>query len=399
MNAVTPFPGPQPDELELTIVMPCLNEAETIEVCVRKAVDFLERSAIRGEVLVADNGSTDGSQELAKRSGARVVAVEQKGYGAALLGGIAAARGEYIIMGDADDSYDFSALQPFVEELRRGADLVMGNRFKGGIAQGAMPPLHRFLGNPVLSWLGRRFFSIPVGDFHCGLRGFRRDSIGRLQLQSPGMEFASEMVVKASLGRMRISEVPTTLSCDGRSRAPHLRTWRDGWRHLRFLLLHSPRWLFMYPGMLMFVLGCALVAMLAFGPLEVASDVVIDTHTLVAGCFLIIVGAQLILFSMLARRYAAAEGVLPDPLTFGRVMRILDLERLVLIGSGFAVTGLLGAGVAVFLWAARDFGPIVQDDVMRVLTISLTLVVIGIQLVASSFLSSLFEIRNRSRPA
>lgn len=398
MNDYAPMADLQEGEVELTILMPCLNEAETIEVCVRKAILFLETNSIIGEVLIADNGSTDGSQQLATRSGARVVPVAEKGYGAALGSGIDAALGKYIIMGDADDSYDFSALEPFVTELRSGADLVMGNRFKGGIEPGAMPPLHKFLGNPVLSWLGRRFFSIPVGDFHCGLRGFRRSSIRGLQLQSSGMEFASEMVVKASLSSLRIKEVSTTLSCDGRSRAPHLRTWRDGWRHLRFLLLHSPRWLFMYPGILLMVFGLIFVTTLAFGSLEVASGVFLGTHTLIAGCFLFIVGAQLILFSMLARRYAAAEGFLPPPFRFGRMMEGLNLERLVLIGAALASAGLIGACFAVFLWAQQDFGEIVQDDIMRLLTISFTFIVIGVQLIASSFLGSVFEIRRRVGP-
>ncbi len=233
---------------ELTILMPCLNEAETIGTCVGKARAYLESRGIAGEVLVADNGSTDGSQAIAESLGARVVPIAQKGYGAALLGGIAAARGTYIIMGDADDSYDFTALDPFVAKLREGYELVMGNRFHGGIKPGAMPALHRYLGNPVLTGIGRLFFHSPVGDFHCGLRGFNRDAVRGLELTAPGMEFASEMVVKATLQQLRISEVPTTLSPDGRSRAPHLRSWRDGWRHLRFLLLFSPRWLFLYPG-------------------------------------------------------------------------------------------------------------------------------------------------------
>src|SRR5579872_4554372 len=235
--------------------MPCLNEAETVATCVRKAIGFLAESGISGEVLVADNGSTDGSQALATEAGARVVPVTDKGYGNALMGGIMAAQGKYIIMGDADDSYDFTNLMPFVEELRKGADLVMGNRFAGGIAPGAMPPLHKYLGNPVLSFIGRLFFRSKIGDFHCGLRGFNRDSVMALNLQATGMEFASELVVKATLARQKIAEVPTTLAKDGRSRAPHLRTWRDGWRHLRFLLLFSPRWLFFIPGVATFLLG------------------------------------------------------------------------------------------------------------------------------------------------
>lgn len=234
---------------ELTILMPCLNESETLATCIMKAKAYLERSGVDGEVLIADNGSTDGSQEIARGLGARVVDVAQKGYGAALLGGIAAARGKYTIMGDADDSYDFSSLQVFVDKLRQGVDLVMGNRFKGGIAPGAMPPLHRYLGNPVLSWIGRLFFRISIGDFHCGLRGFNTEAIRHCDLKTTGMEFASEMVVKASLYGLSMAEVPTTLAKDGRSRPPHLRTWRDGWRHLCFLLTYAPHWLYMYPAL------------------------------------------------------------------------------------------------------------------------------------------------------
>src|SRR6266513_5466209 len=246
--------------------MPCLNEAETVATCVRKAIGFLAESGISGEVLVADNGSTDGSQQLATDAGARVVPISDKGYGNALMGGINAARGKYVIMGDADDSYDFTNLMPFVNELRKGADLVMGNRFQGGIAPGAMPPLHRYLGNPVLTFIGRLFFRSPVGDFHCGLRGFSKAAVARLDLRTTGMEFASEMVVKATLQRLRIAEVPTTLSRDGRNRPPHLRSWRDGWRHVRFLLIYSPRWLFLYPGTILMIAGLLAALWLLPGP-------------------------------------------------------------------------------------------------------------------------------------
>lgn len=256
---------------ELTILMPCLNESETLATCIMKAKAYLERSGVDGEVLIADNGSTDGSQEIARSLGARVVDVAQKGYGAALLGGIAAARGKYTIMGDADDSYDFSSLQVFVDKLRQGVDLVMGNRFKGGIAPGAMPPLHRYLGNPVLSWIGRLFFRISIGDFHCGLRGFNTEAIRRCGLKTTGMEFASEMVVKASLYGLSMAEVPTTLAKDGRSRPPHLRTWRDGWRHLCFLLTYAPHWLYMYPALALMGVGLLGVLLLLSGPLSVGS--------------------------------------------------------------------------------------------------------------------------------
>lgn len=385
----------EPDvSLELTILMPCLNEAETIEVCVRKARGFLDRTGITGEVLIADNGSTDGSQALASAAGARVVAVAEKGYGAALAGGVRAARGRFVIMGDADDSYDFENLEPMIEKLRAGADLVMGNRFKGGIKPGAMPPLHRYLGNPVLSFLGRLFFKIPVGDFHCGLRGFSREAVLGLGLTCPGMEFASEMVVKARLYGLRMEEVPTTLSPDGRSRAPHLKTWRDGWRHLRFLLLHSPRWLFFYPGMVLMLGGLALSVALARGPVRVSPTVTLDFHSLIVGCFAVLIGVQLVMFSALARRYAMAEGFLPS--TAGSLegfMQGLTLERILQAALVLVLGGFIGAGWSVSYWAGQNFGDIAYPLVLRVLVISLTAVATGVQLAASGFLASALAIR------
>jgi hypothetical protein len=379
--------------LELTILMPCLNEAETIEVCVKKARGYLERSGVVGEVLVADNGSTDGSQRLAEASGARVVAVPEKGYGAALLGGIKAARGRYVIMGDADDSYDFERLDGMVEHLRGGADLVMGNRFKGGIAPGAMPFLHRYLGNPVLSFLGRLFFQVPVGDFHCGLRGFSRESILGLGLTSPGMEFASEMVVKARLNDLRIEETPTTLRPDGRSRPPHLKTWRDGWRHLRFLLLHSPRWLFVYPGLLLIALGLLGAATLAWGAVRISPTLELDIHTLTASCFAILIGVQLVMFGSLARRYAMIEGVLPPTTRLKGFLMGMSLEAILRVAAAVFFLGVAGAVWAVVQWANVGFGPILYNDVMRGLVISLTAIAVAIQLAASGFLASVLSLR------
>src|SRR6202035_386652 len=299
--------------------MPCLNEAETVATCVRKAIGFLASSGISGEVLVADNGSTDGSRALATEAGARVVPVSDKGYGNALMGGSMAARDKYIIMCDADDSYDFTNLMPFVAELRKGADLVMGNRFAGGIAPGAMPPLHRYLGNPVLSFIGRLFFRSKIGDFHCGLRGFSRDSVMALNLQATGMEFASEMVVKATLAGQRVSEVPTTLAKDGRSRPPHLHTWRDGWRHLRFLLLFSPRWLFFLAGLVLLIGGLGLGTAVATGPVTIGG-VSLDVDTLVACGAMVDIGFQAMLFWLFTQVYASAEGFLP---TYPRVQHML----------------------------------------------------------------------------
>jgi len=380
-------------DLELTILMPCLNEAETIEVCVRKARAYLTASGVAGEVLVADNGSTDGSQALAQAAGARVVPIPERGYGAALIGGIAAARGRFVIMGDADDSYDLERLGPFVERLRAGADLVMGNRFKGGIAPGAMPFLHRYLGNPVLSFLGRLFFKVPIGDFHCGLRGFSRASIAALELVCPGMEFASEMVVKSALAGLRIEEAPTTLKPDGRSRAPHLKTWRDGWRHLRFLLLHSPRWLFLYPGLALIALGFGLAALLARGPVSVAPNLTLDIHSLLVGCFAGLVGLQLVIFSALARRYAYAVGILPAPASFGAIMESMTLERMLLAAAAIGVCGAGGVAWAVDFWADLRFGAIEYPMIIRVLMISLTAVAAAVQMAAAAFLMSLVSIR------
>jgi glycosyl transferase family 2 len=381
------------DACELTILMPCLDEAETIEVCVRKAMGYLERSGVHGEVLIADNGSTDGSQALAEACGARVVAVPEKGYGAALMGGVRAARGKFVIMGDADDSYDFERLDGMVAALRAGNDLVMGNRFQGGIAPGAMPFLHRYLGNPVLSFIGRLFFKVPVGDFHCGLRGFSRQSMLDLGLNSPGMEFASEMVVKSSLYGLKIAETPTTLRPDGRSRPPHLKTWRDGWRHLRFLLLHSPKWLFIYPGALLTLMGVVGVGLLSRGPLHVTPQIELDVHSLVAACFAILIGVQMILFGGLARRYATEEGILPRSRRLNGFILGLSLEWVLRVALGVFVLGLVGAAGAVVAWGQTGFGPINYPGVMRLLVVSLTAIAVAVQMAAAGFLASVFSIR------
>ncbi|HWA63477.1 MAG TPA: glycosyltransferase family 2 protein [Caulobacteraceae bacterium] len=385
---------PADREIELTILMPCLNEAETIAICVEKARRYLDESGVVGEVLVADNGSTDGSQDLARGLGARVVDVPARGYGAALIGGIAAARGRYVIMGDADDSYNFLGLAPFVERLRAGDQLVMGNRFKGGIAPGAMPPLHRWLGNPVLSFIGRLFYGLPIGDFHCGLRGFSRQAMVDLHLVSPGMEFASEMVVKAGLHGLRIAEVPTTLAKDGRSRPPHLNTWRDGWRHLRFLLLHSPKWLFLYPGALLLVMGLVGLGALLPGPLKLDATHTLDTHTLLVAGFAVVVGSQLVSFSVMARRYAAHEGFLPPVRSFGRgVVHGLTLERVLQAAAVLLLAGAGGFAWSIFAWAAEDFGPILHSTILRVLIASMTSVAVAVQMGATGFFASVFNIR------
>lgn len=379
-------------DVELTVVMPCLNEAETLAICVDKAMAYFLRAGVRGEVVVADNGSTDGSRELAVQHGARVVAVEERGYGAALRAGILAAHGRYVVMGDSDDSYDFSNLDQFLAQLRGGADLVMGNRFKGGIAPGAMPPLHRYLGNPVLSGIGRLFFASPIGDFHCGLRGFNRAAILGLNLRTSGMEFASEMVVKATLARLKIAEVPTTLSQDGRSRPPHLRSWRDGWRHLRFLLLYAPRWLFLYPGIALVALGLVIGFLVLPGPLQMGS-VVFDVHTLILGSSAVIVGTQVIIFFLLAKQYATAAGLLPMGDKFRSFRRVATLESSLMFGAVLVIAGMIGIVAAVVDWEARDFGELDYSSLMRLIVPSITLLAVGVQIVMGAFLSSVLDMK------
>jgi glycosyltransferase involved in cell wall biosynthesis len=383
--------------MELTILMPCLNEAETIEVCVRKARAYIESHHIAGEVLVADNGSTDGSQAIAERCGARVVAVPTRGYGAALRHGIEAARGCFVIMGDADDSYDFSSLDPFVEKLRAGYELVMGNRFRGGIKPNAMPPLHKYLGNPVLTGIGRLLFRSPCGDFHCGLRGFRRDAIRSLALTSPGMEFASEMVVKATLRHLRITEVPTVLSPDGRSRAPHLRSWRDGWRHLRFLLLFSPAWLFFYPGAVLLFLGVAAMLWLLPGQ-QAAGKIMFDVNTLAFAGAAIVCGFQAIVFYMFAKTFAIRSGLLPEDPAVSRVRRLLRLEFGLVIGCLTFLAGFGLATYAVGAWGSESFGHLNPEKSLRIVIPSATLLVLGLQIMFSSCLLSILQLEAPTAP-
>jgi hypothetical protein len=381
-------------DLELTIVMPCLNEAETLEVCIRKAQESLRRDGIAGEVVIADNGSTDGSQAIAERLGARVVPVPVRGYGAALQGGIEAARGRFVIMGDADDSYDFSNLMPFVAKLREGYDLVMGNRFLGGIAPGAMPPLHRYLGNPVLTGIGRLFFRSPSGDFHCGLRGFRRDAILRLDLQTTGMEFASEMVVKATLMGLRIAEVPTTLSPDGRSRPPHLRSWRDGWRHLRFLLLYSPRWLFLVPGAALMAIGLVAGALLVAGPLRVAG-VTFDVHTLLYAGAAVVIGFQSIVFAVFTKSFAINEGLLPDDPRMRRMFERVHLETGIVVGALLVLVGLAVSVTALSSWGATAFGELNPKQMLRLVVPAIVALTLGFQIVLASFFLSVLGMARR----
>ena len=387
------MPEPIPD-LDLTILMPCLNEAETLAYCVRQAVDAIRDSHISGEVIVADNGSTDGSQAIAIAEGARVVDVPTRGYGAALIAGIEAARGRYILMADADASYHFEHLPRFLPKLEEGFDLVMGNRFAGSIEPGAMPPLHKFLGNPVLSAVGRIFFSIPVRDFHCGLRAFRRDSILALNLRTTGMEFASEMVVKASLAGLRITEVPTTLSPDGRSRAPHLRSWRDGWRHLRFLLLYSPRWLFFYPGLATLVVGLILAAALIPGPLTIGAFT-FDVDTLTYALGLVLIGTHITVFAVSAKVFGTQAGLVPPNPAFERLFKIFTLETGLLLGFLLLLSGAGILGYAVYLWHAAGFGPLSATKMLRFTLPSATLFMLGVEVIFGSFFLSLLGLDTR----
>jgi len=373
---------------ELTILMPCLDEAATVGRCVQKARAFLQRSGIDGEVLVADNGSCDDSRARAEQAGARVVEVAERGYGAALAAGIAAAGGRYVIMGDADDSYDFGRLEAFVEKLRQGYPLVMGNRFRGGIRPGAMPSLHRYLGNPVLSFVGRLLFRTKVGDFHCGLRGFDRDAVSALDLRTKGMEFASELVVKAALSGWRIAEVPTTLHPDGRTGAPHLRSWRDGWRHLRFLLLFSPRWLFLYPGLALLALGTVLTTLLYFAPLRLGGAG-LDIHSMLYASAAALLGMQLCLFGLFARVSAQNAGLLPRQPWLDKLLGTLTLERGLVVGFAAALSGFLWSAGAFWQWREAGFGALDPRVMMRDTIPAATLMVGGMEIMLASFLLSL----------
>ena len=375
---------------QLSILMPCLNEAETLETCISKAKFFLDNANLDGEIIVADNGSTDGSQEIARKAGAKVVNVTQKGYGNALMGGIYAAQKEYIIVGDADDSYDFTNLQPFVAALQKGADLVMGNRFEGGIKPGAMPFLHRYLGNPILSWLARVFFKSTIRDFHCGLRGFRTQAILSLNLQTTGMEFASEMVVKAILLGLKIVEVPTLLYPDGRTRKPHLRTWSDGWRHLKFLLLYSPRWLFLYPGILLTILGLFASVILLIGSISIG-NINFDINTLLYTSLLIIMGVQSIIFSIFTYVFGVNSKLRPRDTLTDLLVKQIELEKGILISLGMILLGFASSVGALIYWSQNQFGIIDPVISMRLVIPGAVLFTIGFQTLYASFFISILN--------
>jgi len=380
--------------VEVSFVMPCLDEAETLEACIREARACIERHGLDAEVVVADNGSRDGSQEIAARNGARVVEVPQKGYGAALAGGFEAARGRYLIMGDADSSYDFGEAIGLIEALRGGADLAMGSRFRGSIEPGAMPWSHRWIGNPVLSFVGRLFFRSKVSDFHCGLRGLRKSAFEELGLRTLGMEFATEMVAKATARGLRIAEVPVTLRPDGRSRPPHLRTWGDGWRHLRFMMMLSPRWTLFAPGLALMAVGGALLARLAWGPLQIGR-VGLDVHTMQIAGLLVVVGYQAVTTAVAARIYAVVEELGPPAPWLWRAFRLFTFERGLLAGAGLALAGAFLVARTLAGWAGVDFGPLEPAVSMRPVIVGTTLLALGAQTVLMSFLYSMLGIRRR----
>ena len=379
--------------------MPCLNEAETLAACISKAKTGLENAQVSGEILIADNGSTDGSIEIAERLGARVIRVREKGYGNALRGGILAAQGKWIIMGDADDSYDFSQIQGFVELLRMGKGLVMGCRLPSGggkIMPGAMPWKNRWIGNPALSFIGRLLFKTPIHDFHCGLRGFSREACESFDLKTTGMEFASEMVMKATLKNVPVAETPITLYPDGRSRPPHLRAWRDGWRHLRFMLIYSPRWLFLMPGAFLTVVGIIVTLILSWRAIH-AFGIGFDVGTQLVAAMLIIAGIQMIGFACFTKAFGIAEGLLPEDLRFSNVFCYLTLERGIAAGAAILLTGLTLLLRAVWLWKEAGFGAMSYADNLRLLISAVTAIILGVQIISSSFFMSVLGLKTSSR--
>ncbi|MCC7400412.1 MAG: glycosyltransferase family 2 protein [Chitinophagaceae bacterium] len=378
---------------ELSIIIPCLNEAATLGFCLEKASSFIRENKIDGEIIVADNGSTDGSAGIARRFNSMVTEESKKGYGSTLITGIKSSKGKFIIMGDADDTYDFSGIMPFLELLREGNDLVVGNRFKGGIKKNAMPFLHRYIGNPLLSFAGRLFFKIRIGDFHCGLRGFSRQCYDELQLHTTGMEFASEMIVKASLLKKRIAETPVTLYKDRRNKPSHLRTWRDGWRHLRFLLLYSPRWLFLIPGIMLMIFGLICSVSLIMGPVTINGKR-FDVHTLMFMSGFVLLGFQFISLYVFTRVYTATHGLIPHQQNFmKRFHRYFKLERGILLGIVLSITGLVLIIKSFLIWRNTGFGDLDPEVVLRWVIPSVTLLLLGVQLIISCFYLSILAIR------
>lgn len=379
---------------ELSIVMPCLNEAETLAICIKKAQMFLKENNVIGEVIIADNGSTDGSQHIAEQHGARLVKIAEKGYGNALKGGIEEAKGIYIIMADADDSYDFQALLPFLTKLREGYDLVMGNRFKGGIEPGAMPVLHKYLGNPVLSFLGRLFFKIKIGDFHCGLRGLSKEAFNHMDLKTTGMEFASEMIVKSKLKCLKITEVPTILYPDGRTRKPHLKTWSDGWRHLRFLLLYSPNWLFLFPAMLLMTVGFVASFLLILNPVSI-EGIIFDIHTLMYSSSLVLIGFQFLVFYALTKIYAVENGLLPKSNRYDKLFKYLNLEKGLIFGVLLLIVGIVLSYKGLSIWRTFEFGTLQPTETFRLIIPAVFTILLGIQVILFSLFFSILGLNSK----
>ncbi|WP_299364540.1 glycosyltransferase family 2 protein [Winogradskyella sp.] len=380
------------ENTEISIVMPCLNEAETLKTCIKKAQSFLDKNKISGEIIISDNGSTDGSIAIAKSLNAKVLHTKQKGYGSALKTGIEAATGTYVIMGDADDSYDFSNLMPYLNKLREGFDLVMGNRFKGGIEKDAMPFLHKYLGNPVLSFIGRLFFKISIGDFHCGLRGFSKSAYNKMNLKTSGMEFASEMVVKSKLNGLTITEVPTRLKKDGRSRKPHLKTWSDGWRHLRFLMLYAPNWLFLYPGILLAFIGLVLGILLIVKPLELES-ITLDVHTLLYASAFLLVGFQFIIFYGLTKIFAVENELLPKSRRYHKLFEFINLERGLIIGFILLCLGVFLSFKGLLLWRETNYSSLDATTTLRIIIPAITSLQLGVQTILFSLFFSVLGLK------
>lgn len=379
------------EELELTILMPCLNEAKTLEICIKKAFKSLEENNINGEVLISDNGSTDGSKEIAKRCGARIIEVETKGYGSALIEGIKAANGKFIIMGDSDDSYDFSNIMPFVEKLREGYELVMGNRYKGGIEKGAMPWSHKYIGTPVISFIGRVFYKTKIRDFNCGIRGLNRKSILKLDLKTTGMEYASEMIIRASLNKLKIAEVPTTLKKDGRERAPHLKSFRDGWRHLKVLLVYSPRYMFLIPGIILIFMG-----ILGFIVTNMnIKNIHFGIHTMLYCGAMIVLGFQTIIFGILAKVHAINSGMHPKTDKLTNLLRKITTELGIILGIIFIIIGFILSGLAINKWKATGYGNLNPLEIMPLTIPAVDLLIIGVELIFASFLLGVLNIKSK----
>lgn len=381
------------EDLELTVIMPCLNEAETLEICIKKALKCMKENNINGEVLIADNGSTDGSIEIAERCGARVARIPTRGYGAALIGGTKEAKGKYCIMGDSDDSYDFSNLMPYIEKLREGYELVMGNRFKGGIEKGAMPFLHKYLGTPVISFIGRLFYHNNIGDFNCGMRGYNREKILELNLQTTGMEYASEMIVQSALHGLKIAEVPTTLSVDGRTRAPYLSTWSDGWRHLKFLLLHSPNWLFFIPGMILAIAGLLLMILIGVAPI-IINNISFDINTMLFGGAFFVIGMNIIIFSIFTKIFAANTKYIPMTKSIEKLSKF-SAEKGIKIGLISLLCGIAISVFALVVWGKTSFGNLDPQKIMRLTIPAVCLCIIGFQLIFGGFFIGVLQIKHK----